>query len=216
MPSLRRSFSSPSVRSSPYPSTNSSIRTRAAPIHPRRGSPSATAERRVLADIEWWRVHDGQCDLDHTLEDPHEPDSDVPGGLVTLSAGGGSLEPPQTHSLSLDSMQDVYSNALAALSIAPYSPPATRHGRDSSVESSPELPTAPLETVQPPASPESFPYSDLFSFPSVLTRAGGRQAHPIFGLRSVSAPGLSQQRTLVPDFADMGGDSFSLDQNLFQ
>lgn len=121
MPSLRRSFSSPSVRSSPYPSTNSSIRTRAAPIHPRRGSPSATAERRVLADIEWWRVHDGQCDLDHTLEDPHEPDSDVPGGLVTLSAGGGSLEPPQTHSLSLDSMQvcsyDSYKSAVTLISV---------------------------------------------------------------------------------------------------
>lgn len=49
-------------------------------------------------------------------------------------------------------------------------------------------------------------------------RAGGRQVHPWFGLRSVSAPGLSsRQGTLEPpDFADMGGDSFSLDQNLFR
>jgi hypothetical protein len=107
MPSLRRAFSSPSVRSSPYPSAlssalPSSVRPRAPAPHPRRSSGSATAERRVLADIEWWRVHDGQCDQDHAHDDAQ---ADVPlGGSVTLSAGGGSLEPPQTHSF-LDSMQ---------------------------------------------------------------------------------------------------------------
>lgn len=120
MPSLRRSFSSPSVRSSPYPSSLSTptpnpsiIRARATAPHPRRSSGSATAERRVLADIEWWRVHDGQCDLDlqdQFQEDVQAPDGDVPlSGTVMLSAGGGSLEPPQTplslHSFWMDSMQ---------------------------------------------------------------------------------------------------------------
>lgn len=117
MPSLRRSFSSPSVRSSPYPSSLSSpnpsgIRARATPIHPRRSSGSATAERRVLADIEWWRVYDGQCDLDpqdQAHEDAQVDGGVPPGGMVTLSAGGGSLEPPQTplslHSFALESMQ---------------------------------------------------------------------------------------------------------------
>ncbi|KAH0830625.1 hypothetical protein J3R83DRAFT_2080 [Lanmaoa asiatica] len=224
MPSLRRSFSSPSVRSSPYPSSispavPSSIRARAAPLHPRRSSGSATAERRVLADIEWWRVYDGQCDLDlqdQSYDDAQALGGDVPpGGTVTLSAGGGTLEPPQTpHSFSLASMQ---SNALAALSIAPYSPPGSRHGRDSSVESTPELPTATLETVQLGlATTASCPFGDHVPFPPSLTRVGGRQVHPMFGLRSVSAPGLSRQVSLEPDFADMGGDSFSLDQNLFQ
>lgn len=110
MPSLRRSFSSPSVRSSPYPSSlssaiPSSVRPRATAPHPRRSSGSATAERRVLADIEWWRVHDGQCDHDPQDQAHEDAQADVPpGGLVTLSAGGGSLEPPQTHSF-LDSMQ---------------------------------------------------------------------------------------------------------------
>ena len=110
-------------------------------------------------------------------------------------------------------------NALAALSIAPYSPPGSRHSRDSSVESTPELLTAPLESVQLAlASPPSCPFTDHFPFPPSPTRVGRRQAHPLFGLRSVSAPGPSSsyQGTLAPDFADMGGDSFSLDQNLFQ
>lgn len=99
----------------------------------------------------------------------------------------------------------------------PYSPPGGRHGRESSVESTPEIPPAPLETGQLDlASPVSCPLGDSFSFQSPLTRAGGRPAHPLFGLRSVSAPGLSYQATHTPDFADMGGDSFCLDQNLFQ
>lgn len=100
MPSLRRSFSSPSVRSSPY---LSSPATRARP-NPRRSSGSATAERRVLADIDWWRVHDGQCDpdlQDQGYEGPHE---DV-GGTVSLSPGGGALEPPQSHTLAMESVQ---------------------------------------------------------------------------------------------------------------
>jgi len=114
MPSLRRSFSSPSVRSSPYPSSLSSsipsgVRARATAPHPRRSSGSATAERRVLADIEWWRVYDGQCDLDlqdQAHEDARALEAGAPlGGTMTLSAGGGSLEPPQAPSFSLDSMQ---------------------------------------------------------------------------------------------------------------
>lgn len=245
MPSLRRSFSSPSVRSSPYPSTlsttnPSSIRARATPIHPRRSSGSATADRRVLADIEWWRVYDGQCDpdlQDQAHDDAQALEGDVPsGGTVTLSARGGSLELPQTplslHSFALNSMQvhapnssprshanrppqSVLPNALAALSIAPYS--GSRHGRDSSVESTPELPAAPLETVQLGlASPVTCPFGDHLPFLPSLARVGVRQVHPLFGLRSISAPGLSYQASLEPDFADMGGDSFSLDQNLFQ
>ena len=84
------------------------------------------------------------------------------------------------------------------------------------MESTPELPTAPLESVQLAlASPVSCPFSDHFPFPPSPTRVGRRQVHPLFGSRSVSAPGL-YQGTLAPDFADMGGDTFSLDQNLFQ
>ncbi|KAA1471214.1 hypothetical protein DENSPDRAFT_850084 [Dentipellis sp. KUC8613] len=55
MPSLRRTLSSPSVRSSPY---HSAVSGRG--HGPRRTSGSAISTRRVLADIDWWRVTDGQ------------------------------------------------------------------------------------------------------------------------------------------------------------
>ncbi|KAI0072775.1 hypothetical protein K474DRAFT_330693 [Panus rudis PR-1116 ss-1] len=76
MPSLRRTLSSPSVRSSPYyyPSSSSSLfssssssshsQTRQGGHGPtRRSSGSETAQRRVLADIDWWRVEEGQREL---------------------------------------------------------------------------------------------------------------------------------------------------------
>ena len=65
MPSLRRTFSSPTVRSTPYPTYSPSSalynasRTQRNHRH-RRSSGSDVNHRRVLADIEWWRVADGQ------------------------------------------------------------------------------------------------------------------------------------------------------------
>lgn len=59
MPSLRRTLSAPS-RSSPY---SSSTQTRTSPRSPRRSSGSDTANRRVLADIDWWRVEEGQREV---------------------------------------------------------------------------------------------------------------------------------------------------------
>jgi hypothetical protein len=68
MPSLRRAFSSPSVRVSPYshPATFPSSRSHRPPHnHPhggghRRSSGSDVSSRKVLADLDWWRVADGQ------------------------------------------------------------------------------------------------------------------------------------------------------------
>lgn len=59
MPSLRRTFSAPS-RSSPY---SSSSPTRTGSRSPRRSSGSDTVNRRVLADIDWWRVEEGQREV---------------------------------------------------------------------------------------------------------------------------------------------------------
>ncbi|KAI0685704.1 hypothetical protein BC835DRAFT_1455346 [Cytidiella melzeri] len=56
MPSLRRTFSAP-ARSSPY---SSSTETRTGSRSLRRLSGSETANRRILADIDWWRVEEGQ------------------------------------------------------------------------------------------------------------------------------------------------------------
>ena len=59
MPSLRRSASSPAVRPAPYYSSSLAV---ARGNGHRRSSGSETSSRRVLADIEWWRVTEGQCD----------------------------------------------------------------------------------------------------------------------------------------------------------
>lgn len=87
MPSLRRTFSSPPARRAPYyyPSalSSSALQTRPAPHQPRRSSGSDVANRRVLADIDWWIVQDGQRDIydastgGRTFTDASENDSDV-------------------------------------------------------------------------------------------------------------------------------------------
>lgn len=81
MPSLRRTISSPSVRSSPYPAVLSNAsNSGAGRVHGhghRRSSGSETSGRRVLADIEWWRVVDGQRDADTEPEsEERERDQD--------------------------------------------------------------------------------------------------------------------------------------------
>lgn len=73
MPSLRRAFSSPSVRVSPYPTLPSSRAHRAHPSHAhRRSSGSDVSDRKVLADIDWWRVADGQREQGGEEEEEEE------------------------------------------------------------------------------------------------------------------------------------------------
>jgi len=99
MPSLRRTFSSPTVRSSPYPTYSPSSAlynaSRAQGGHGhRRSSGSDVSHRRVLADIEWWRVADGQRldqgDDFHQVEGDQDADQrgraldDQPGRATTL------------------------------------------------------------------------------------------------------------------------------------
>jgi hypothetical protein len=83
MPSLRRTLSSPSVRSSPY--SNGLLAARGGGH--RRSSGSETSNRRVLAEIEWWKVTDGQCDsdVDQEPEDRNRGDQDV----ISLEASLG-------------------------------------------------------------------------------------------------------------------------------
>ena len=76
MPSLRRTLSSPTGRSSPYAhpscsSSSTSLSTRAGSRGPRRSSGSDTSERRVLADLDWWRVEASQREVRGLT--PYEP-----------------------------------------------------------------------------------------------------------------------------------------------
>ena len=56
MPSLRRTSSHPTLRSSPYGPTQRTQH----PYPHRRSSGPETTRRRILADIDWWTVSDGQ------------------------------------------------------------------------------------------------------------------------------------------------------------
>lgn len=235
MPSLRRSFSSLSVRSNPYPTSlsNGSVnnaRTRVAGHGSRRSSDSEVTERRVLADIEWWRVSDGQRDLDAT-QDQVEPDQEVQnsmyvsaGGAITLS---GSSNSPQTPPLMLhdlppiDFAQSIPMSQFAALSIAPHSPTGRRHGRDSSVsslESTPEMPEAPLESIRfsmidADVTSHNLELPSEFALPAIGVIS--RPSFTLFGLHSYTFAECCDFGDDVHHFSD-GASSFSLDQNIFQ
>ncbi|KAF8275055.1 hypothetical protein EI94DRAFT_1695620 [Lactarius quietus] len=83
MPSLRRALSTPSVRASPYPSLTSRPQ-RSHPHGHRRSSGSDLTARKVLADIDWWRVADGQSEK--TSEEEEE------GGEGEEESGEGAEE----------------------------------------------------------------------------------------------------------------------------
>ncbi|KAJ3850750.1 hypothetical protein EV368DRAFT_84223 [Lentinula lateritia] len=113
MPSLRRTVSSPAVRSSPYPTLSSSGQlssgpaTRSGYSH-RRPSDSEITTRRVLADIEWWRVTDGQRDLEteqhgHEQSPPRTAENpmDMLEGLISPLWLGFSEDLPELSSIVL-------------------------------------------------------------------------------------------------------------------
>lgn len=93
MPSLRRTFSSPFLRPSPYTtssSSNTNQATRQGGHGPRRSLGSETGGRRVLADIDWWTVHAGQIftadyapppQLQDEEEDP-QTEQEIPANVV--------------------------------------------------------------------------------------------------------------------------------------
>ncbi|KAG6820856.1 hypothetical protein H0H93_010683 [Arthromyces matolae] len=200
MPSLRRTISSPAVRSSPYPALSSSVS--GGPTRPgghRRSSGSETSTRRVLADIEWWRVTDGQRDpdADQESEDPNRdqaPDSPSANTYALEELLGTSL----LFSTSLGAERSVIvplavttqesqapTSQFAALSISPQTPTRAGHTRNSSVESTPDA-------VQP----DSFDglrlsildtetgTSELSGFPALQSRASLRSGlvSPLFTL----------------------------------
>lgn len=95
MPSLRRSSSSPAVRSSPYPSSLGAVH-RGQPHGNRRSSGSETSTRRVLADIEWWKVTDGQDAADvYSNDDPDDRDPQVPASEESLASDDLGVDRPQ-------------------------------------------------------------------------------------------------------------------------
>ncbi|KAK7467330.1 hypothetical protein VKT23_004387 [Stygiomarasmius scandens] len=160
MPSLRRTVSSPlGLRSSPY---STGLNARAHGHGHRRSSGSEIVTRRVLADIEWWRVADGQRDLEaeHELEDAQNDREHPREELVT---GVGFSSPSESEGVEqsfvpgwssiLASMsEDIPLHHLSGSSAVPRTPPRRGHSLESStssVESSPQAPTeGPIEGIR--------------------------------------------------------------------
>ncbi|THH13861.1 hypothetical protein EW146_g6410 [Bondarzewia mesenterica] len=166
MPSLRRTFSSPSFRSSPYPTSLGNATGRG--HGPRRSSGSETSSRRVLADIDWWRVSEGQHDVNAGVNEAeerevHEHTAEVVlGALVghAVIASEAVLQRTTTPVVPPDaalgtalveelSQTHPPSRQFAALAISPRTP-VRRHASESStssVESTQESPLTPRESL---------------------------------------------------------------------
>jgi hypothetical protein len=105
-PSLRRTFSSPSVRPSPYPTGLSHSHGGSGRVYGhgnRRSSGSETSRRRVLADLEWWRVVDGQHsgeaeqETEEIDQDQDQSQSaEAPSGSVQSLGVDAGVERPST------------------------------------------------------------------------------------------------------------------------
>ncbi|KAG2351182.1 hypothetical protein BDR07DRAFT_1502314 [Suillus spraguei] len=117
--------------------------------------------------------------------------------------------------------QSIHMSQFAALSIAPHSPTGRRHGRDSSVsslESTPEMPEVPLESIRfnmidADAGSHNLELPSEFALPPIGVIS--RPSFALFGLRSCTFAECQDFGDDVHHFSD-GASSFSLNQNIFQ
>ncbi|KAJ6630607.1 hypothetical protein B0H10DRAFT_2207676 [Mycena sp. CBHHK59/15] len=215
MPSLRRSLSFPSVRPAPYPALLSATSAAGPRTHGsghRRSTGSETSNRRVLADIEWWRVAGGQS----AEQGPEEPDlgpdqeDDVAPGQVqevpVPSAGPASevgVERPLTSahwSSFAPGSLEMPVDQMAALSIAPATP--GRHALESStssLESTPEAPGVQAELPHLDLAALNFglPESDV---PVIGHARNGTPPSPL-SIRSHSFADFASHERQYADFA---------------
>ena len=150
MPSLRRAFSSPSVRVSPYPALPSSRSHRVHPHGHRRSSGSDLSDRKVLADIDWWRVADGQRERAGEEEDEGEGEGEERD--VVGVENPAPVDSADSEAMSLASHND----AIPRLSIT------DRGGSATGVE--PEHPSTPVASQSPLSEGDDH---DIFGFSQV-------------------------------------------------
>jgi hypothetical protein len=148
MPSLRRAFSSPSVRVSPYPALPSSRSHRAHPHGHRRSSGSDVSDRKVLADIDWWRVADGQRERGGEEEDEEEGQGEERDAV-------GEENPTPADSADAEAMAIASRNDDAIPA-----PPITDRG-ESATGVEPERPSTPVASQSPPSEGDNH---DIFGF----------------------------------------------------
>ncbi|KAF8586556.1 hypothetical protein K439DRAFT_945168 [Ramaria rubella] len=177
---IRRSVSSPSVRlaAAPYPSptssafpTSSSTTASARPQRRRRGASDATS-RRVLADIEWWRVMQGQQEEEPEAEPENETEAEDDAGAAD-DVEQGRREPmplsPRTQRLRTPEREPLYT---------------LREDSSTSYDSAYEYDSSSVESTPPRAPP-------LPVFPSARAGSSGG----IFGTANIFAPSVSATPT---------------------
>ncbi|KAJ6497011.1 hypothetical protein C8R47DRAFT_327605 [Mycena vitilis] len=216
MPSLRRTLSTPSVRTAPY-SLLSPAGPRTHGSGHRRSTGSETSGRRVLADIEWWRVADGQRDV-VSDQDPEEQDLDpdqdddlvdqVPAAAPASGTAGGQLgtgrpSTPVPWVPHVPGLQEMPVDEMAALSIAPSTP--RRHALESStssLESTPEMPNVQAEHPHLDLGALSFGLQDTTDVPSpVATRTRSGASPPLLSVRAHSFADFASHERQYADFA---------------
>jgi hypothetical protein len=148
MPSLRRAFSTPSVRVSPYPALPSSRSHRAHPHGHRRSSGSDVSDRKVLADIDWWRVADGQRERGGEEEDEEGEGEGEERDVV------GEENPAPADSADSEAM------AIASRNDAIPALPTT----ESATGVEPERPSTPVASQSPPSEGDDDHNIFAFSF----------------------------------------------------
>lgn len=230
-PSLRRTFSSPAVRPSPYPtafSNSSSGRAHGS----RRSSGSESVCRRVLADLEWWKVVDGQHDAEAAQElgvereldqgqDAEAPSVNSQLSPVEVVGVERPSTPPTWMFESFPDMEGLPTSQFAALSIAPRTPPRLTRSRthtlessSSSLESTPEAMERPLECISFAILDSDIGFADADA-PPALPPFSLACTHgcPPFPTRSHSFDFSALLNDSAGRFADIGFTSH--DQNIF-
>ncbi|KAF8212066.1 hypothetical protein K438DRAFT_1957845 [Mycena galopus ATCC 62051] len=203
MPSLRRTLSTPSVRSAPYALLSPTAAPRIHGSAHRRSTGSELAVRRVLADIQWWRVADGQRDVvsEQELEeqdlDPDQEDDFPPDQVAAVPVpGGAGVERPSTPALVPGHEMPVAE--MAALSIAPATP--RRHALESStssLESTPE--TSHVQAEHPYLDLGALNFSDAPA--PVVTRARSGTVPSLLSMRAHSFADFASYERQYADFA---------------
>ncbi|KAJ6597048.1 hypothetical protein DFH09DRAFT_1071980 [Mycena vulgaris] len=184
----------------------------------RRSTGSETSIRRVLADIEWWRVADGQrdvvpeqeseaadFDLDQDQDQEDLPDQ-VPQVPAPIGVGGelGTERPstPAHWSAHLPDSPEMPIFEMAALSIAPATP--RRHALESSsssLESTPEAPDVQAEHPYLDLGVLNFSLQDTDVPSPVIRRTRSGTSPPLLSARSHSFADFASHERQYADFA---------------
>ncbi|KAF7338162.1 hypothetical protein MVEN_02041100 [Mycena venus] len=182
----------------------------------RRSTGSETNGRRILADIEWWRVADGQRDVvsEQELEeqelDPDQEDDLPPNQVAAVpvpGGAGGELGVERLSTLAhwaphVPGPQEMPVSEMAALSLAPVTPRRHAHeSSSSSLESTPEVSSVQAEHPHLDLGALSFSLQDTDAPVPIVTRARSGTLPPLLTVRAHSFADFASHERQYADFA---------------